>query len=178
MLRKFLGDKKVAHHIWQIGLPSIADPVIRRSPCKLPEREILCMLQSGMEVCLHWYASLANAMAIHVMQEGHDLQRSLGSLHERDQQEQQTRREAIHAASERLRLGNALRQQRVNQGIWAPAYRIHVNHSQTCLKQTDTMCLIFRIHVKHSQTWLKQTDTMCLILPDFFSLITLASLFF
>ena len=61
MLRKFLGDKRVAFLIWQHGIPSIADrPLSRRRP--VPD---MGMLQSGLDECLQWYACLANDIAVH-----------------------------------------------------------------------------------------------------------------
>ena len=60
LLRKFLGDRKVAFLIWQHGIPSIADrPLVynRRLDSKLLD---MGMLQSGLDECLQWYSCLAN----------------------------------------------------------------------------------------------------------------------
>ena len=104
MLRKFLGDKKVASLIWQYGLPSVVDP---------PTFKVLdmCMLQSGLDECLQWYVSLANDMVIHQSQKGFEVQLSASSLKEEEQQRQQTRREALQKARDALRCGATLAQQ-------------------------------------------------------------------
>ena len=77
MLRKFLGDKKVAFRIWQHGMPSIADaPIVlcrRRGDHKEYFRG---MLQSSLNECVHWYSCLANEIVVHKNQEGFDATRS------------------------------------------------------------------------------------------------------
>jgi hypothetical protein len=55
MLRKHLGSKQVAIHIWQHGLPSITDFPLRK-------QVDTCMLQSSMDECLHWFAVLATSI--------------------------------------------------------------------------------------------------------------------
>ena len=103
MLRKFLGDKRVAFLIWQHGIPSIADP-----------RRVLDtgMLQSGLDECLQWYSCLANAIVVHQSQEGFDAQQSASSLDEQERQRQRTRREALQKAQEALRRGAVLAKER------------------------------------------------------------------
>ena len=82
MLRKHLGDKKVAMLIWQHGLPRLADlPVPRR----LLD---MGMLQSSLDECILWYISLANHFATHQSQEGFDIQVSASSLDEQERQRQ------------------------------------------------------------------------------------------
>ena len=82
MLRKHLGDKKVAMLIWQHGLPRLADlPVPRR----LLD---MGMLQSSLDECILWYISLANHLAAHQSQEGSDIQVSVSSLDEQERQRQ------------------------------------------------------------------------------------------
>ena len=73
MLRKGLGDRRVAFHIWQHGLPRLAD---------LPAIKVLDMgmLQSSLDECILWYTSLANDIATHQSQEGFDLQLSASLL--------------------------------------------------------------------------------------------------
>ena len=117
MLRKFLGDKKVAFVIWQHGLPSIADmghATKRRGrghATKRPGR-VECRLQSSVDECLKWYFSLANDILIHQTQEGFDAQLSASSLDKHERQRQQTRREALQKVREALRLGEALAKER------------------------------------------------------------------
>ena len=110
MLRKFLGDKKVATVIFQHGIPSVADNSV-----VYPRRVYsMGMLQSGLEECLQWYTSLANEIVVYQNQEGFDAQLSASSLDERERQRQQTRREALQKARDALRLGAALAKQRDN----------------------------------------------------------------
>jgi len=112
MLRKFLGDKKVALLIWQHGIPSIADPPLRyrgRVDSKVLD---MGMLQSGLEECLQWYICLANHIVVHQNQEGFDAQLSNSSLDEQDRQRQQTRRQALQKARDALQLGATLAEQR------------------------------------------------------------------
>ena len=117
MLRKFLGDKKVAFVIWQHGLPSIADmghATKRRGrghatkrPGRVHER-----LKSGLDECLKWYICLANDILIHETQEGFDAQLSASSLDKHERQRQQMRREALQKVRDALRRGEALAQER------------------------------------------------------------------
>ena len=112
MLRKYLGDKKVAIVIWQHGLPSIADiPLVyhRRADAK---RKHMGMLQSGLEECLHWYSSLANDIVVHQSQESFEAHVSASSLDKQERQRQQTRREALQKARCDARLGANLVKQR------------------------------------------------------------------
>ena len=108
MLRKFLGDKRVAFLIWQHGIPSISD-----SPVLLDSKVLnMGMLQSGLDECLQWYTCLANDIVVHQTQEGFDVQLSASSLDEQERQRQQTRREALQKARDALRIGAALAKQR------------------------------------------------------------------
>ena len=119
ILRKFLGDKKVAFAIWQHGLPSIADMGHatkrpgRGHATKRPGRVLdKGRLQSGLEECLKWYIAVANDIVVHQTQEGFDAQLSASSLDERERQRQQTRREALQKVRHALRLGEALAKER------------------------------------------------------------------
>jgi len=105
MLRKGLGDRRVAFRIWQHGLPRLAD---------LPAIKVLDMgmLQSSLDECILWYTSLANDIATHQSQEGFDIQVSASSLDGQERQRQQTRREALQKAWDALRLGATLAKQR------------------------------------------------------------------
>ena len=115
MLRKFLGDKKVAMAIWQNGLPRIANLAMlpkSNNPRVNSQRFGLGMLQSGLKECFHWYMSVASEIAVHKSQEGFDAQVSASSLARRERQRQQTRREALQIIGKSLRLGAYLAKQR------------------------------------------------------------------
>ena len=119
LLRKFLGDKRVAFLIWQHGIPSIADMGHaterpgRGHATERPGRVLdMGMLQSGLDECLQWYTCLANDIVVHQTQEGFDAQLSASSLDEQERQRQQTRREALQKARDSLRLGAALAKER------------------------------------------------------------------
>ena len=91
MLRKRLGDKKVAMLIWQHGLPRLADLPFTAGPTSSGSRgQVLDMgmLQSSLDECILWYISLANLFATHQNQEGFDIQVSASSLDEQDRQRQ------------------------------------------------------------------------------------------
>ena len=94
MLRKALGEKRLALHIWQNGLPSIVDP---------PAEYDLGMLQSSLYECLRWYIAFANDIVAYQTQ---------SSLDEEEQQRQQTRREALQKARDALRRGATLAKER------------------------------------------------------------------
>ena len=111
MLRRGLGDKKVAFRIWQFGIPSIADralPLRRGARRKID----MSMLQSSLNECLQWYISLANDIVVHKAQEGFDAQLAASSKDAQERQQQQTRREALKKAQDALRRGAALASQR------------------------------------------------------------------
>ena len=112
ILRKSLGDKRVAFLIWQHGIPSVADrPMVyrRRVDSKVLD---MGMLQSGLDECLQWYCCLANDIVVHKTQEGFDAQLSASSKDEQERQRQQTRREALQKARDALRRGAALAKER------------------------------------------------------------------
>ena len=109
LLRKFLGDKRVAFLIWQHGLPSIANLPMGNRRRHLQSFD---MLQSSLDECLQWYICLANDIVIHRSQEGFDTQLSASSLDTQERQWQQTRREALQNVRYALRLGAALAKQR------------------------------------------------------------------
>ena len=108
MLRKFLGDKRVAFLIWQHGIPSVSDHAMVLDSKVLN----MGMLQSGLDECLQWYTCLANDIVVHQTQEGFDVQLSASSLDKQERQRQQTRREALQKARDALRIGAALAKQR------------------------------------------------------------------
>ena len=108
MLRKFLGDKKVATLIWQHGLPSIADPPLYRRGQK-PD---IGMLQSSLNECLQWYCSLANGIMAHQTQKGVAEHHLASSLDEQQRERQQRRREELQKVKDALQTGAALAKQR------------------------------------------------------------------
>ena len=93
VIRKFLGDKKVAFLIWQHGMPSIACRRLLR-PRVDHKKHYMGMLQSSLNECLQWYICLANDIVGHEKQESFDAQVPASSLDEHERQKQQTRREA------------------------------------------------------------------------------------
>ena len=104
LLRKCLGDKRVALRIWQHGMPSIAD--------RPGDPKDMGMLQSCLGECLQWYTALANDIVAHQSQEGFDAHVSASSLDEQERQLQQKRRKALQKARDALRSGPALAKQR------------------------------------------------------------------
>ena len=111
MLRKILGDKRVAFLIWQYGLPSIV--ATRHAHAGgLSSKFDTGMLQSSLEECLRWYVSFANDIVTYKTQEGFACQLSASSLDTEERQRQQTRRLALQKAREAVRLGATLAGQR------------------------------------------------------------------
>ena len=115
LLRKKLGDKKVAVLIWQRGLPSIADrPVSWQRG--LPRKQLdMITLKSCLNECLQWYINLANAIVVHRSQEGFRQQLSASSLEELQKQQHRMRRKALKEARRALRRGPTLAEQRDNR---------------------------------------------------------------
>ena len=110
LLRKFLGDKRVAFLIWQHGIPSIAD---MGHATERPGRVLdMGMLHSCLDECLQWWSFLANDIVFHQTQEDFDAELSASSMDEQERQRQQTRREALQKARDDLRLGAVLAQER------------------------------------------------------------------
>ena len=108
MLRKFLGDKKVATLIWQHGMPSLADrPVVLGS-------KVLNMakLQSALYECLQWYGCLVNDIVVHRTQRSFGAHLLASSLDKQERQRQQMRRQALQKARDALLLGAALSKQK------------------------------------------------------------------
>jgi len=119
MLRKVLGEKRVAFLIWQHGIPSIADMGHatdrpgRGHATERPGRvRDMDMLQRGLDECLQWYICLANHIVDHQTQEGFAACLSASSLDKQERQRQQTRREALQKARDDLRRGAVLVQER------------------------------------------------------------------
>ena len=119
MLRKFLGDKRVAFLIWQHGIPSIADMGHaterpgRGHATERPGRvRDMDMLQKGLHECLQWYVSLANQIVDHQTQEGFDACVAASSLDKEERQQQQSRRAALQKARQDERRGALLVQER------------------------------------------------------------------
>ena len=88
VIRKSLGDKRVAQAILQRGLPSVVDP---------PHFKVLDkrMLQSGLHECLQWYVALANDLLAHQGQPGFVAQVAASSLDTEQRQRQHAHRDAL-----------------------------------------------------------------------------------
>ena len=119
MLRKVLGEKRVAFVIWQHGIPSIADMGHatdrpgRGHATERPGRvRDMDMLQEGLHECLQWYVSLANQIVDHQTQEGFDACVAASSLDKEERQQQQSRRAALQKARQDERRGALLVQER------------------------------------------------------------------
>ena len=118
MLRKALGEKKVAFLIWQHGLPRLADLSSSARPTRFIGRHTfhtaldIDMLQSCLADCVGWFTSLANHIVIHQSQEGFNLQLAASSRDPQEKQRQQMRREALQKAKDALRVGATLAKQR------------------------------------------------------------------
>ena len=119
MLRKVLGEKRVAFLIWQHGLPSIADMGHatdrpgRGHATERPRRgHDMDMLQRRLDECLQWYVSLANHIAKHQTQEGFAACVAASSLDKQERQRQQTRRQALQKLRNDERRGALLVQER------------------------------------------------------------------
>ena len=112
LLRKFLGDKKVAILIWQHGLPSIPDtPLVWRQE-KDHREHYLGMLQSSLKNCLQWYTALAKEIVVHKTQPGFDSHQSGSSLNKDERELCRKRRAALQKAQDALRRGADLARQR------------------------------------------------------------------
>ena len=135
LLRKKLGDKKVALLIWQHGLPSISDaPLSSFRPRVDDKQHFKGMLQSSLNKCLYWYSCLANEIVVHKSQEGFRDQLSASSLDEETRQPNQTRRDALQKARDTWRTGAALAKLR-NKG--KRSYRQMNDAEQKILKDFD-----------------------------------------
>ena len=73
------------------------------------------MLQSSLDVCLHWCTCLANEIVVHRSQEGFNAHVSASSLHKQQRQRQKTRRKGLQEAQNSLRRGAALAKERDNK---------------------------------------------------------------
>ena len=110
MLRKWLGDKKVAILIWQHGLPSIADTQLVCCREKDQREHYLGMLQSSLKNCLQWYGVLANEIVVHKTEPGFDSHLSASSLNKDEQELSRKRRAALQQAQDLARSYEALQQ--------------------------------------------------------------------
>ena len=99
ILRTNLGDSKVAFRIWEVGLPKIA----RESVQGVTD---VCMLQSCMYDCLHWFASLAKDLVQHTGHPDYPVQLALSSL--TPSADQNRRKEKLQQARQRLLAGKRL----------------------------------------------------------------------
>ena len=99
ILRTNLGDSKVAFRIWEVGLPRIA----RESVQGITD---VCMLQSCMYDCLHWFASLAKDLVQHTGHPDYPVQLALSSL--TPSADQNRRKEKLQQARQKLLTGKRL----------------------------------------------------------------------
>ena len=79
MLRKFLGDKKVAMYIWTNGLPMLFDRPMLLHRTATEHSETLDMLQSTMDDALRWYAALARSIVQYEARPELEVRRELGA---------------------------------------------------------------------------------------------------
>jgi len=110
MLRKFLGDKKVAMYIWTNGLPMLFDRPMLLHRTATEHSETLDMLQSTMDDALRWYAALARSIVQYEARPELEVRRELGAKKKGAQQ--QMRRKALQAANRAMRQGRTLLQRR------------------------------------------------------------------
>ena len=70
ILRKRLGDKKLAFHIWQHGLPKLIAPPLLQSRAPSPTK--------ALEQCCHWYTAFGQSLAAYEASPALPVQRALG----------------------------------------------------------------------------------------------------
>ena len=101
MLRKNLGNSKVAFRIWELGLPKIASKSVQGVTDE-------CLLQSCMDDCFQWFACLAKDIVKRTEDPDYQLQLHLSSLTPSDAQIR--RREQLQQARQKLQDGKRLGQ--------------------------------------------------------------------
>ena len=99
MLRKNLGNSKVAFRIWELGLPKIASESVQGVTDE-------CLLQSCMDDCLQWFVCLAKDLVKRTAHPDYQVQLSLSSLTPNDAQIR--RREQLQQARQKLQDGKRL----------------------------------------------------------------------
>ncbi|MCS5579249.1 MAG: hypothetical protein NZ837_01780 [Gammaproteobacteria bacterium] len=92
ILRKRLGDKKLAFHIWQHGLPKLIAPPLLQSRAPSPTK--------ALEQCCHWYTAFGQSLAAYEASPALPEQRALGGTCKgrKLNQKQDTRRKLFAVA--------------------------------------------------------------------------------
>ena len=99
MLRKNLGNSKVAFRIWELGLPKIASKSVQGATDE-------CLLQSCMDDCFQWFVCLAKDIVKRTEHPDYQVQLDLSSLTPSDAQIR--RREQLQQARQKLQDGKRL----------------------------------------------------------------------
>ena len=99
MLRKNLGNSKVAFRIWELGRPKIASESVQGSTDKW-------LLLGCMHDCLHWFVGVAKDIVKRTKHPDHQVQLDLSSLAPSDAQIR--RREQLQQARKKLQAGKRL----------------------------------------------------------------------
>ena len=99
MLRKNLGNSKVAFRIWELGLPKIASKSVQGATDE-------CLLQSCMDDCFQWFVCLAKDIVKRTEHPDYQVQLDLSSLTPSDAQIR--RREQLQQARHKLQDGKRL----------------------------------------------------------------------
>ena len=99
MLRKNLGNSKVAFRIWELGLPKIASESVQGVTDE-------CLLQSCMDDCFQWFVCLAKDLVKRTAHADYQAQLELSSLTPSDVQIR--RREQLQQARQKLQDGKRL----------------------------------------------------------------------
>ncbi len=102
ILRKRLGDKKLAFHIWQHGLPKLIAPPLLQSRAPSPTK--------ALEQCCHWYTAFGQSLAAYEASPALPEQRALGGTCKgwKLDQDQDTRRKLLAVAKTALAEGRKL----------------------------------------------------------------------
>lgn len=99
ILRKNLGDSKVAKRIWTVGLPKIVGESVQ-------DATDVGLLKSCMHDCLRWFVNLAKDLVDHTADQNYQNQRALSSL--TPCAEQNRRREKLQEARQKFLEGKRL----------------------------------------------------------------------
>jgi hypothetical protein len=103
MLRRTLGDRKVAFFIWTHGLPEFFDGAnVRAGTCGMTKEMLQSIIEEGME----WYASLVQSLMEHESRSDLETRRQLGDL--RKSPLQDIRRKALQRCNQLKQQGKLL----------------------------------------------------------------------
>ena len=103
-----LGDSKVAFHIWTVGLPKIAGESVQGVTD-------VCLLQSCMHECLHWFASLAKDLVQHTAHPDYQIQLALSFL--TPSADQNLRKEKLQQARQEVTSADPMRRTPLLQSL-------------------------------------------------------------